>query len=74
MAYPTVMHGMEITETETGVYEVQSTSGKTYTVTYCGSGDGDPEYCALWECTCPAYRFGGGVCKHINAVSQWCDD
>lgn len=26
----------------------------TYTVTYCGSGDADPEYVALWECTCSA--------------------
>jgi len=57
-------------------YRVDSDSGKTYTVTYCGSGDGDPDYVAVWECTCPAYKYGrGDVCKHIRAVNAIdCDD
>ena len=63
---------MEITDNKDGTYSVQSPSGNTYTVKYCGSGDGDPEYVALWECNCPAGTYRG-TCKHINAVSQFCE-
>ena len=59
---------IQITENQNGTYRVESPSGNTYTVRYCGSGDGDPEYVALWECSCPAYKYGNGLCKHINAV------
>jgi len=56
-------------------YTVKSASGKTYTVLYKGSGDGDPDYISLWECDCPAYKFGGGkVCKHIKAVIDYEDE
>jgi len=54
-------------------YEVVSDSGSTYTVRYCGSGDGDPEYVALWECNCPAGRHGRD-CKHRRAVCAVADD
>ena len=64
--------GMEITDNKDGTYSVQSPSGNTYTVKYCGSGDGDPEFVALWECNCPAGTYRG-TCKHINAVSQFCE-
>jgi uncharacterized Zn finger protein len=66
---------MEITEIESGaVYEVKSESGNTYEVRYCGSGDADPEYVAIWECTCPAYKYRGGTCKHISAVVNYLDE
>ena len=56
-------------------YTVKSASGKTYAVTYKGSGDGDPDVASLWECDCPAYKFGrGDVCKHIVAVSDYEDE
>ena len=63
-----------ITENRVGDYEqqsyaVESESGNSYTVTYCGSGDGDPEYVALWECTCPAGEHGRR-CKHVRAVTD----
>jgi len=54
-------------------FTVLSTSGNTYNVTYCGCGDGDPEYIALWKCDCPAGRHGKS-CKHVAAVSQYCDE
>jgi hypothetical protein len=59
---------------EGSLYEVHSSSGNTYEVHYCGSGDADPEYVALWECTCPAYKYGRGTCKHIGAVVNFIDD
>ncbi len=55
------------------VYTVESGSGNTYRVSYCGSGDGDPEYCATWECDCPAGRHGR-MCKHIQAVAVVSND
>lgn len=66
---------MKITQKTETEYQVLSDSGKTYTVKYCGSGDGDgdPEYCALWECDCPSNKYRG-TCKHINAVSSFIDD
>ena len=54
-------------------FEVLSDSGKTYTVTYCGSGDGDPEYVALWECNCLAGQHGF-ICKHAKVVADFCED
>lgn len=54
-------------------YMVHCPSGNAYAVRYCGSGDGDPEYIALWECSCPSTTYRG-TCKHINAVSQHCED
>jgi hypothetical protein len=67
------INGMEITETSMGHYSVKSTSGNTYTVKYCGSGDGDPDYVALWECDCPAGQHGRD-CKHVKAVIQYVDN
>jgi len=64
---------MEVTEVDNGTYTVESSSGNTYTVRYCGSGDGDPDYVALWECDCPAYKFRSGSCKHIQAVIDSCE-
>ena len=54
-------------------YDVESDSGKTYRVEYCGSGDADPDYVATWSCTCPAYQFNGKLCKHIHAVVDHLD-
>ena len=54
-------------------YTVDSDSGKTYAVRYCGSGDGDPEMMALWECDCPAGQHGRW-CKHLNAVTAVTND
>jgi len=59
---------MQIEQTRGNTWRVNSDSGGVYTVHYCGSGDGDPEYVALWECTCPAGHYGK-VCKHVHAVS-----
>ena len=64
------INGMEITETSMGRYSVKSTSGNIYTVKYCGSDDGDPDYVALWECNCPAGQHGRD-CKHVKAVVQY---
>lgn len=64
---------MKITKTKRG-YQVKSESGKIYEVKFCGSGDGDPEYVGLWECTCPAYKYRDGICKHINAVIDYIDN
>lgn len=55
---------MKITETENG-YEVWSESGKTYNISYAGSGDADPDYVALWKCDCPAGRNGKN-CRHMR--------
>jgi len=54
---------IEISDNE---WTVKSTSGGIYTVKYCGSGDGDPEFMALWNCSCRA----NSECKHILAVSN----
>lgn len=51
-------------------YAVESESGNTYTITYCGSGDADPDYVALWECDCPAGKRGKD-CRHLAAFLQW---
>ena len=47
-------------------FEVRSDSGATYTIRYAGSGDADPDYVSLWECSCPGYRHRGD-CKHMRA-------
>lgn len=51
-------------------YAVESDSGKTYHITYAGSGDADPDYVALWECDCPAGQHGRD-CKHLAAFFDW---
>ena len=57
------------TEDGREAYDVLGDSGTEYRVTYMGSGDGDPDYVAVWECTCPAARYGGDdLCKHIQEV------
>lgn len=56
---------MKIQRIDDGRFEVQSDSGATYHITYAGSGDGDPEYIALWECSCPAGQHGRD-CKHLK--------
>ena len=54
-------------------YTVESGSGKTYRVQYCGSGDADPECVSLWECTCSAGEHGK-LCKHMKAVIDALDE
>ena len=53
-------------------YSVTSSDGRSkYLVKFEGSGDADPEYVAIWSCTCPAYEYHAGKpCKHINAVIE----
>lgn len=55
------------------VYTVASDSGRTYRVRFCGSGDGDPEFVALWECDCEAGHHGR-ICKHVRAVTAVASD
>ena len=56
-------------------FTVVSPSGNSYTVTYCGSGDADPDYVSLWECDCPAAKYRSEtMCKHSNAVAALCDE
>jgi len=48
-----------------GEYEVTLADGSaTAIVRYCGSGDADPDYVALWECD----ECSDGICAHITAV------
>ena len=49
-------------------YRVESDSGKTYYVTYCGCGDGD-ENVNTWECDCPAGKHSRR-CKHFDEVMK----
>lgn len=51
---------------EGGRFRVDADTGNTYWITYAGSGDADPEYVALWECSCPAGKRGR-ECKHLAA-------
>jgi len=63
---------LSITYTPDGkrdAYTVKSSSGKTYLVRYEGSGDGDPDFCALWSCTCPAGEFRQ-LCHHEATVAS----
>ena len=55
-------------------FAVHSQSGKQYRVVYEGTGDGDPDVVSLWSCSCPAYKYRGGTCKHITAVIEFCDN
>jgi len=65
------MAGLQFTELEAGArYSCLSTSGQTYTLTYAGSGDADPEYVGLWECDCPARV----TCKHIKGLGLFLDE
>lgn len=65
-------HG--ITKQADGSYKVPSSRpGKSYIVQYEGSGDADPEFVALWSCTCPAGAYGR-TCKHVNMVSTINDE
>lgn len=61
-----VSDGCTVTVLDDSRYSVLSPSGRTYTVSYCGSGDADPDYVALWECNCPAGRYGKD-CTHLRA-------
>jgi hypothetical protein len=48
-----------------GVFEVEGSNGKVYTVTFTGSEG--PAFCS-----CPAYKFSGEKmdCKHIKQVYE----
>ena len=65
-----------VTEIDESTYSVLSGDGKrSYTVRFLGRRDG--EYVKLWECDCPAGKFGKTTCRHIRivaeAVSEVCD-
>ena len=47
-------------------YLVLSASGEQYHITYAGSGNADPDYVGLWDCSCPA-GLHGRDCKHMRA-------
>jgi len=64
-----IVDGYKITETENG-FRIEKSSGEFYLVKYQGSGDGDPDYCGLWGCNCPAGQHGRH-CKHIDMVSRY---
>ncbi len=55
-------------------FRVQGSGDNVYTVRYCGSGDGDPEFIGLWECDCPASRYRPGLCKHAKSVIAALDE
>lgn len=58
---------------ESDTFEVKSsTKDVTYIVQYKGSGDGDPDFISLWECSCPAGQHGKN-CKHMRKVSAVVD-
>jgi hypothetical protein len=65
--------GMTVTSEDGHTFTVLSTSGNVYTVTYRGSGDGDPEHVALWGCNCPAGQHGR-ECKHVRAAARFCSE
>ena len=48
-------------------YRVDSDSGNAYTITYCGSGDGDPDFVGVWQCDCPAGKCDRD-CKHLKTL------
>jgi hypothetical protein len=77
MVVATAKGRFEIVENRTAsgrdCYSVTSPSGNTYQVTFCGSGDGDPDIVRLWECNCPAGQHGK-PCKHIAAVIAMVDE
>ncbi len=45
---------------------VPGSKGAEYTVTYGRTPQGPYQY--GWSCTCPAFKFKSGDCKHIKAV------
>ena len=47
-------------------YLIEGPRGQ-HTVEYCGSGDADPDYVAIWSCTCLSRK----TCKHIDMVSEY---
>ena len=47
--------------------QVEGKTG-TYEVTFGPTPDGD--YTHGWSCTCPAFQFRGGECKHIQGVKD----
>lgn len=54
--------------TGSGIFDVASPSGNTYTVSV-GYGD----TVESWDCTCPWGEHGGGGCAHSRAVEVWLD-
>ena len=66
----TAQKTMQFTEIERDrTFRVESASGTSYEIAYAGSGDGDPDYVALWECSCPGYQYRGS-CKHVDAFCK----
>jgi hypothetical protein len=47
---------------------VPGSKGAKYTVRYGTTPQGPYQY--GWSCTCPAFKFKGGDCKHIKAVES----
>lgn len=47
---------------------IQGSRGNAYEVRYGFMPNGDYEY--GWSCTCLAFKFRGGECKHIAAVKH----
>ena len=47
---------------------VPGSKGASYTVRYGTTPQGPYQY--GWSCTCPAFKFKGGDCKHIKAVES----
>lgn len=54
--------------TGSGVFDVTSPSGSTYTVAV--APDEGAEH---WECSCPWGQYGGALCSHTRAVEVWLD-
>ena len=47
---------------------VPGSKGAEYTVTYGRTPSGPYQY--GWTCTCPAFKFRGGECKHIKQAEK----
>lgn len=60
---------LEVLKLSATTFGVQS-GPNNYIIRYRGAADADPEYVALWDCSCPART----ICKHIKAVSVFCDE
>lgn len=54
--------------TGSGVFDVDSPSGRTYTVSV-----GVDDVAEAWTCGCEWSRHGGGGCCHVRAVEVWLD-
>lgn len=61
---------MQITQNSNGDYEVLSDSGKQYDVTLKTKLDEMGSMYFVWKCTCQAFKFRSGECKHILAVKN----